>query len=94
MSALAELFAKKQVAGTLSGPIPDVVKPDLAAEVAKLQAEAQAPLTITGDTTVQAAPQTKVATDDPGVAVKVSAPTVAPHVEAATDTSGTEATAQ
>jgi hypothetical protein len=42
MSALANLFARKQIAGTLTGPIPDVIKPELPAAVAKLEAQTHA----------------------------------------------------
>ncbi|KRM54826.1 hypothetical protein [Lacticaseibacillus sharpeae] len=35
---------------------------------------------------IEAQPQTKVTNTDPGVAVKVAAPTEAPHVDATTDT--------
>ena len=39
MSALANLFARKQLAGTLTGNIPDIIKPDLAQAVATIEAE-------------------------------------------------------
>lgn len=69
MSALATLFARKQIAGTLTGNIPDVIKPELADAVAELESEAK----------------NKVATGDDGVAIKTQVPSDAPHVDATAD---------
>ncbi|WP_407893545.1 hypothetical protein [Lacticaseibacillus sp. N501-2] len=80
MSALANLFARKQIAGTLTGVIPDVIKPELADAVATIKAET--------------APQTKVATGDQGIAIKTQVPSDAPHVDAATETTEAETEAK
>lgn len=76
MSALANLFARKQIAGTLTGNIPDVIKPELAAAVATIKAEK--------------APQNKVANADQGVAIKNQVPDDAPHTQATTDATDSE----
>lgn len=69
MSALVNLFARKQIAGTLTGKIPDVIKPELANAVAELEEETKA----------------KPGTGDGGMEINTQSQPDAPHVDATVD---------